>query len=104
VSYEPETPFDSIEGSHEYVSLLAEAVEEARKEVEADVAAAVSEGAERRKQALLVVAYNLDKLKLHITNSRRILNDLRSLRRLLLDERRPGAADPHEVAPGDDKA
>ena len=28
MSYDPETPFDSIEGSQEYVSLLAEAIEE----------------------------------------------------------------------------
>lgn len=87
MSYQPETPFDSIEGSHEYVALLAEAIEEARRDVEAEVAAATRDGADRRKQALLLVAYNLAKLNLHITTSRRILNDLRSLRRLLLAER-----------------
>jgi hypothetical protein len=88
VSYEPETPFDSIEGSHEYVALLAEALDEARREVEADIAAANKDGADRRKQALLLVSYNLEKLDTHIIASRRILNDLRTLRRLLLDERR----------------
>jgi hypothetical protein len=82
-----ETPFDNIEGSHEYVALLAEAIEEARKEVDAEVALALSEGAERRKEALQLVAYNLAKLNLHMTTSRRILNDLRTLRRLLLAER-----------------
>ncbi len=87
VSYQPETPFDSIEGSHEYVALLAQAIAEARKEVEEDIAAAERESADRRKQALLLVSYNLAKLNLHITNSRRILNDLRTLRRLLLAER-----------------
>jgi hypothetical protein len=87
VSYQPETPFDNIEGSSEYVALLAEALEEARRDVEAEVAAADRDGADRRKQALLLVSYNLAKLNLHITTSRRILNDLRSLRRLLLAER-----------------
>ena len=87
-----ETPFDSIEGSHEYVSLLAEAIEEARKDVDADIALAVGEGAERRKEALQLVNYNLAKLSLHITTSRRILNDLRTLRRLLLAERSGEAA------------
>jgi hypothetical protein len=87
VSYQAETPFDSIEGSHEYVALLAEALEEARRDVEAEVAAADRDGADRRKQGLLLVSYNLAKLNLHITTSRRILNDLRSLRRLLLAER-----------------
>src|SRR5579862_8742559 len=87
VSYDPETPFDSIEGSQEYVSLLAEAIEEARKEVDADIAVATGEGADRRAEALQLVSYNLAKLTLHITTSRRILNDLRTLRRLLLAER-----------------
>jgi hypothetical protein len=93
VSYDPETPFDSIEGSQEYVSLLAEAIEEARKEVDADIAVAIGEGtgAERRAEALQLVSYNLAKLTLHIGTSRRILNDLRTLRRLLLAERHPEA-------------
>jgi hypothetical protein len=87
LSYQAETPFDSIEGSHEYVKLLAEAIDEARREVEAEIASADRDGADRRKEALLLVSYNLAKLNLHITGSRRILNDLRTLRRLLLAER-----------------
>lgn len=87
MSYQAETPFDSIEGSHEYVALLADALDEARRDVESEIAAADRDGAERRKEALLLVSYNLAKLNLHITTSRRILNDLRSLRRLLLAER-----------------
>jgi hypothetical protein len=87
LSHQSETPFDSIEGSHEYVKMLAEALDEARRDVEAEIAAADVEGADRRKEALLLVSYNLAKLHLHITTSRRILNDLRTLRRLLLRER-----------------
>ena len=87
MGYEAETPFDSIEGSHEYVAMLAEALAEARRDVEAEIGVAEQEGAERRKEALTLISYNLAKLNLHITTSRRILNDLRTLRRLLLDER-----------------
>lgn len=87
MSYQAETPFDNIEGSHEYVAMLADALEEARRDVESEVTAADRDGAERRKEALLLVSYNLAKLNLHITTSRRILNDLRTLRRLLLAER-----------------
>ncbi len=87
MSQEPKTPFDSIEGSYEYVALLAEEIAEARKEVEADIAVAEAQSAGRTKQALLLVSYNLTRLESHITSSRRILNDLRTLRRLLLDER-----------------
>jgi hypothetical protein len=49
MEYQAETPFDSIEGSHEYVALLAEALDEARRDVEAEVALAEREGADRRK-------------------------------------------------------
>ena len=91
MSYNRETPFDDIEGSHEYVRLLAEAVNEARRDVEAEIATAEHDGADRRKEALLLVSFNLSKLNLHITSSRRILNDLRTLRRLLLAERNGGA-------------
>jgi hypothetical protein len=94
VSYTEETPFDSIEGSHEYVAMLATALDEARRDVEQELALAEHEGAERRKQALLLVSYNLDKLNLHIASSRKILNDLRSLRRLLLAERVPPVFSP----------
>jgi hypothetical protein len=101
VSYKAETPFDSIEGSHEYVAMLAESVDEARRDVEAEVSAAEHDRADRRKEALLLVSYNLAKLNLHITTSRRILNDLRSLRRLLLAERGVPATDESEVSSED---
>lgn len=101
LSYQAETPFDNIEGSHEYVAMLAEALDEARSEVDAEIAAAERDGADRRKEALLLVSFNLAKLNLHITTSRRILNDLRTLRRLLLAERGlPGS----ERAPGGERA
>jgi hypothetical protein len=71
--------------------------------VEADIATAEREGADRRKEALLLVSYNLAKLNLHITGSRRILNDLRTLRRLLLAERNGGGEPEHvEVAAAGD--
>jgi hypothetical protein len=101
VSQKAETPFDSIEGSHEYVRMLAEAVDEARRDIEEEIAAAEHDHADRRKEALLLVGYNLSKLNLHITSSRRILNDLRSLRRLLLAERGVPAEDESEVGAGD---
>ena len=96
----PETPFDSIEGSQEYVALLAEAIVEARTEVQADIAVASADGADRRRDALQLVNYNLAKLNQHITTSRRILNDLRTLRRLLLAERQREAEPIVERARG----
>jgi hypothetical protein len=87
VSYSADTPFDNIENSHQYVALLSDAIAEAQADVEAQIQFAIAERAERRKEALQLVNYNLIKLNTHITTSRRILNDLRSLRRLLLEER-----------------
>ena len=82
------TPFDSIEGAREYVGMLAEAIAEAEAAIQEDIAEARAQGAARRVEALHIVAFKLEKLRGHITSSRRFLNDLRTLRRLLLDERR----------------
>jgi len=82
-----ETPFDNIEGAHEYLGLLAEAVDEAKRSAETDLLAEARAKSTRRLDALRLVTYKLDKLEHHIKISRRLLNDLRSLRRLLLDER-----------------
>jgi hypothetical protein len=87
MSHCSETPFDNIESSLEYVSLLAEAIDVSIAEVEADLAPAGADRADRRKEALQLVLYKMTKLKGHMTSSRRILNDLRTLRRLLLEER-----------------
>ena len=97
---EPETPFDSIEGSYQYVDMLSEAIEEARRDVEAEVALAERERADRRKQGLLLVSYNLAKLEGHMTTSRRILNDLRTLCRVLLAERQPEKAAVRSASQG----
>jgi hypothetical protein len=83
--------------------MLAEALDEARRDVEAEIALAERETAERRKEALLLVSYSLAKLNLHITASRRLLNNLRTLRRLLLSERGLPAEPEKGVAAGEDE-
>jgi len=76
-------PFESIESTQEFVELLLQAIEDAAQEVQGDL-----DGAEdRRREALLLVDHKLHTLAGHISTSRRILNDLRTLRRLLLEER-----------------
>jgi hypothetical protein len=86
VSTQPETPFDSLEGAHEYIRLLLEAIVDARKDLAADAAAAEGKP-DRRVEALRLVEYKLEKLETHLQSSSRLLNDLRTLRRLLLEER-----------------
>lgn len=88
-----QTPFDSVENAHDYVRLLGEAIAEAKSEIEADLAVAAKTKSERRVQALQIVQFKLDKLEQHLKTSSRLLNDLRSLRRLLLDERLEPTAD-----------
>jgi hypothetical protein len=80
-------PFDSVESAQDFVALLSETVAEAKQEVDADVARELGLNSSRRVDALRIVSYSLEKLELHINKSRRILNDLRSLRRLLFEER-----------------
>ncbi len=80
-------PFESIESARDFMELLAETVAEAKRDINADVEKALDSGAPRRLQALRVAAYTLDRLELHLNKSRRALNDLRSLRRLLLEQR-----------------
>ena len=82
-----QTPFDSVENAHQYVRLLIEAITEAKTEIAADLGAAAQAKSERRVQALQIVQFKLDKLERHLQSSSRLLNDLRTLRRLLLDER-----------------
>ena len=82
-----EQPFDSIESAHEFMVLLAASIEEAVRDVRGDRAVAVDEDEERRVQALDLALYKLKQLDMHVARSRRILNDLRAIRRLLFKER-----------------
>jgi formiminotetrahydrofolate cyclodeaminase len=88
MSYREETPFDNIESAQEFVELLIETIEESRRDVDSDIALSEGNGSGRSKKALQLVSANLAKLSQYMTNSRRILNHLRTLRRLLLQERR----------------
>jgi hypothetical protein len=89
------TPFDTIESAQDYIDLLLEAIEETRRDVGSEIRMSVDPRDERRVQALQLVALHLNKLSCHVTKCRRICNDLRTLRRLLLGERKPSA----EAAP-----
>src|SRR5512134_3227964 len=80
----PQTPFDSIESAHEYLDLLVREAAEVRTGIERDIAEAVSTEQTRRVDALRLVDYKLKQLTDHLSAGRRLLNDLRMLRRLLI--------------------
>jgi len=82
-----ETPFDSIENAQDYLHLLLEAIVDARNEIAADMTAAEQATQERRVEALRLVQFKMEKLEQHLRSGSRVLNDLRTLRRLLLEER-----------------
>lgn len=82
-----ETPFESIESAHEFLKLLVETVNDARRDVELDLQSGANDKLSRRVEALRLVAYKLEKLEHHVKTSGRLLNDLRMLRRVLLEEK-----------------
>ncbi len=88
MSYRRETPFDNIESAEQFVGLLIEAIKESRRDVDAEIALAEGNRSGRSKKALQLVSANLVKLSQHMAASRRILSRLKTLRRLLLQERR----------------
>ena len=69
------------------MKLLTKAVSDAKEELEASVGRESGSDESRRVDALRLALYNLAKLDSHLHQSSRILNDLRTLRRLMLAER-----------------
>lgn len=82
-----ERPFESIESAYEYLSVLATTVLEAMGDLKRDQDVAARDGAHRRAEAIGLAMYKLKMLNCSICKSRRMLNDLRILRRLILNER-----------------
>jgi hypothetical protein len=91
LSRQPETPFDSIENARDYLRLLLDTVAEVKRDVEADIVVAEA-NSERRLEALRLVRFKLERLEHYLRSSSRSLNDLRTLRRLLLEERSTAAS------------
>ena len=80
-----ENQFESLESAHDFMDLLLETALEAKQELITDIEREAIQS--RRLDVLQVALYNLQKLELHVNRTSRILNDLRTLRRLLFEER-----------------
>lgn len=85
-------PFETIEGAKEYLDLLAKEIDETERAVLSDIDSAEHSPGSRHTDALRLASYHLAKLATHVKISRRLLNDLRSLRRLLHKEKQSLAA------------
>jgi len=99
MSYEFERPFGTIENAQEYMRMLADAVLEAKCDLETQTGQETIPSSSREIEALRVALFSLNKLDHHIRVSLRVLNDLRSLRRLMLQERtkQPARKAPNSV-------
>jgi hypothetical protein len=84
---EIEQPFDSIESAQDFMSVLAVTILDEMKDLKRDYGLALRDGQERRGRALELAIFKLKTLSCYIQKSRRTLNDLRMLRRLILNER-----------------
>lgn len=71
MDYNFETPFDNIESAQEYLALLSQAQDEATANNEADILGEENCHTARRRDALRLVLYELEKLEQHIKVSRR---------------------------------
>ena len=98
------SPFDSIEDAHEFLTLLAQTIFETKLDIEADVQREASSNYPRRAEALKLTLYTLSRLEFHMNRGRRILNDLRTLRRLLFEERTLSALTARPQANGKARA
>ncbi len=86
-----EQPFDSIESAQDFMSVLGETVLEVMKELSREEQLAQQSGEQRRAQAIALAQFKLKMLGCYVQKGRRTLNDLRTLRRLILNERQPKA-------------
>jgi hypothetical protein len=87
----PQNPFDTIESTHQYMQLLDEVLEEVQRTTEQELKRTVLADTMvigRGAEAIHLLNYKLEQLRHHVKASSRILNDLRTMRRLLLGERR----------------
>lgn len=82
-----EQPFDSIESAQDFMEILADMVLDAVKELNEQHHEALKEGQDRRAQAISLALLKLKNLNCSIFKCRRALNDLRLLRKLIVDER-----------------
>lgn len=81
--------FDSIESAQDFMKVLADTILDSMKDLNQDQLTAVEEGQQRQAQAIELAIFKLKTLTCHVHKSRIILNDLRTVRRLILNERKP---------------
>jgi hypothetical protein len=85
--HETAVEFESIESAHDFMDVLATTILDAVVDLDRDRKIAAVDADKRRVDAIDLAQYKLKILTCHVYKSRRILNDLRTIRRLVLGER-----------------
>jgi hypothetical protein len=80
-------PFESIESAYEFMNILAETMMGVMIDPHRDYQIALKERETRRARAIELALFKSKSLTCYVTKSRRMLNDLRTIRRLILNER-----------------
>lgn len=83
----PANVFDNIESAHEYIGMLREALDDAQDTIDLEIACAADGPPSRHLDALRIVDFKLAGLRQHLGATGLLLNDLRTLRRYLFEER-----------------
>jgi hypothetical protein len=81
--------FDSIESAQDFMKVLADTILDSMKDLNRDQQIALQDDQPRQAQAIDLAIFKLKTLSCHVHKSRIILNDLRTVRRLILNERQP---------------
>jgi len=97
-------PFASIENAHDFMTQLGQTIFETKLEIEGGLLRDSNSNFPRRVEALKLALHTLIKLEFHMQRSGRVLNDLRTLRRLLFEERTLTALTARPQADGNAKA
>ena len=84
---EMEQPFDSIESAQDFMNVLAVTILDAMKDLNSQQQNALRDGRKREAQAFELALFKLKMLSCYVHKSRRTLNDLRMIRRLVSNER-----------------
>ena len=78
-----ERPFGSMENTQQFLSLLSARLDEITGEVREELAVCRCDDPNQRAQTWQLVLYTLRKLSSHISDSRKLMNDLTTMKAFL---------------------
>ena len=80
---ETNAPFGTIEGTQQFLSQLSGKIDEVLADAQLQLASSTVLKARQRVQTWQLILYTIKKLSDHITNSRKLMEDLNAMKSLL---------------------